>query len=971
MCLSKNTRFKLLVSSAISLLAACSAADVASPGSTGPVTIGDGNGGNGGGNGGGNDDAVMLDFVPAGGCLAGTVSDSITSGNTTITACTISNAGAGGPIVNDLDLSGLSAVIIDGPVFVGDDNASGTAAPTIKFAPGQVVIGASGNDYIVIARGAKIDAQGTPSQPIIFTSAADIASATTESELVAAASDGVSASGADSNGEWGGIIINGRAPINDCNDDNQTGGTVACVKSGEGASGLFGGASASDDSGTMRYVRVQYAGFRVNDEDELNGITFQGVGSASDFEFIQIHNNLDDGVEWFGGTANIKNLVVTGAGDDSLDWTDGWTGTAQFVVVDQSELRGDRGIEGDNRNGSNDLTPRSAPSIANFTFLGGASGDTGMVLRRGTAGDYINGIITDFQDAGIDIDDAATAAQADADALRFYSMLVAGNAENLETDDDAGDAAMVAAFSRDGRNNAQAADTTLNGLFPGATEGAVVATTPSSVNSVLADIDATGANVDYIGAFAPGTTASSAGNWAAGWTIGLPFDGSSAGCPTGTVETATAVPAGRTEERICILSSGTTITQDITLTRGNLYQLEGAVFFGNDNADSATLTVDAGVTLFGSTGNDYLVISRGSQIVVNGTAQSPVIMTSREDINGNNVDDGNDANGVESDANGQWGGVIISGNAPINDCNDNTQTGGTVACVKSGEGGSGLFGGSDAADDSGSITYLRVQYAGFRVNDEDELNGIAFQGTGSGLGVDYVQIHNNLDDGLEWFGGTTSAKHLVITGAGDDSLDWTDGWVGNVQYAIVSQSALRGDRGIEADNRNGNNDITPRSNPTFSNFTFLGGAAGDTGMVLRRGTGGLFANGIITGFQDAGIDIDDAATAALVGADELNFRSLFVGGNAEDLETDDDAGDVATLTAFDETGANNAQGLVPSLSVGSDDTGITATLVPGANVTGATATDPSAFDNFFDAATYVGAVENDADNWYVGWTIGL
>ena len=142
-------------------------------------------------------------------------------------------------------------------------------------------------------------------------------------------------------------------------------------------------------------------------------------------------------------------------------------------------------------------------------------------------------------------------------------------------------------------------------------------------------------------------------------------------------------------------------------------------------------------------------------------------------------------------------------------------------------------------------------------------------------------------------------------------------------------------------------------------------------MVLRRGTGGLFANGIITGFQDAGIDIDDAATAALVGADELNFRSLFVGGNAEDLETDDDAGDVATLTAFDETGANNAQGLVPSLSVGSDDTGITATLVPGANVTGATATDPSAFDNFFDAATYVGAVENDADNWYVGWTIGL
>ena len=224
----------------------------------------------------------------------------------------------------------------------------------------------------------------------------------------------------------------------------------------------------------------------------------------------------------------------------------------------------------------------------------------------------------------------------------------------------------------------------------------------------------------------------------------------------------------------------------------------------------------------------------------------------------------------------------------------------------------------------------------------------------------------------------------MITGAGDDSLDWTDGWTGNVQYAIVVQSAGRGDRGIEADNRNGSNDDMPRSNPTISNFTFVGGAAGDTGMVLRRGTGGLYANGILTNWQDAAIDVDDAATAALLGTG-LNFESLFTANNNELIETgnevdtnNDDVNDApdgfapATTTEFNESSVDaGSVAATTVLQAGADDTGITTPLVPGTGPAGVTAADPTGFNSFFGPGSYVGAVENDADNWYVGWTFAL
>ena len=297
----------------------------------------------------------------------------------------------------------------------------------------------------------------------------------------------------------------------------------------------------------------------------------------------------------------------------------------------------------------------------------------------------------------------------------------------------------------------------------------------------------------------------------------------SAGCDAGTVQETVTVDS--TDVTACAITG--TITENLTLSSDNGYALSGPVFIGEDGGTNATLTIPAGTTVFGQSGADYLVVTRGSRLNARGTESEPVIMTSIQDVVGT-VDPVNDR--------GQWGGLIINGFAPINDCIDGTATGGTAACEKSGEGSSGLFGGDNAADNSGTLQFMQVKYAGNLINDEDELNGIAFQGVGSGTTCDHIQVHNNADDGVEFFGGSVVCDYVVLTGIGDDSLDWTDGWQGGAQYVLVQQGPGAGDRGIEGDNRSSNNALTPTSDPLISNFTFLGGDSGDTGIVVRAGS---------------------------------------------------------------------------------------------------------------------------------------
>src|SRR5918994_2652729 len=271
--------------------------------------------------------------------------------------------------------------VLRGAVFVEDGG-------TLNIAAGTRVIGESGSvGTLIVKRGGRLNAIGTREQPIVFTSDQPV--------------------GLRARGDWGGLIINGRAPVN--------------IEGGEGVgeadTGVYGGNQPDDNSGSLRYVRIEFAGVEFSPDNELNGIAFQGVGRGGSYEFIQVHMNRDDALEWFGGTADIKYAVASNAADDSFDWTFGWSGRAQFIAVVQRGDDGDNGIEADNNEFGNDFLPRSNPQIYNMTMCGdpdrneGNESNRAIIFRRGTAVTFRNFLITGFKTTGIQLDGASTISQ--------------------------------------------------------------------------------------------------------------------------------------------------------------------------------------------------------------------------------------------------------------------------------------------------------------------------------------------------------------------------------------------------------------------------------------------------------------------------------------------------------------------------------------------------------------------------------
>lgn len=906
----KKFKKMLLVTAAASALAACggdSSTEIASPGNTGP-NPGVGGGNNGGGNGGGGTTVE---------CPDGTAEVTLGTG----TACEIS-----GEILDDLTLTADNTYLLSGKVSVGRPaNADGTGgARTVLTIPaGTVIAGNDANSYLVITRGSQIEAEGTSSNPIVFTSAADIergSSATTD-----ALSESFTS-------EWGGIVINGLATIN---RGTAVGGILE--NDGEADSGKYGGNDDNDSSGTLNYVQVKYAGNPITADDELNGIAFQGVGRGTDLDYIHVHNGADDGVEFFGGTADIKHLIVTGSDDDSLDWTNGWRGRAQYVLIMQNDNQSasDQGIEADSNSADNDATPRAQPMIANATLIGGnIEGDIGILLREGTGAKFYNTVVSNFLDACLDIDDNATYTARDtADGITFQSTRLSCT---HPFQDDAEDTGLEAWFL--GQANNSVGSSTLSGFFNGTEENAQTATDVSALDSWF---DVT----DYIGAV---KSNDSSDNWTLGWSYGI---NPAPSCPTGTASNG---------NNGCILEG--TYTGNLRLVQGLDYFLRGKVVIGEDmgpdaanpiaGATAGVLTVDAGVTVAGEDALSYLVVSRGSKLNTNGTQGSPVTFTATNDA----------SRDLDNDT-GLWGGLVINGRATIN---RGTANGGILE--NDGEADSGKYGGNDDEDDSGQMFYTVVKYAGNPITNDDELNGIAFQGVGRGTEIDYLQVHNGADDGVEFFGGTVEVKHLVVTGADDDSIDWTNGWRGKIQYAVVVQNdnQAASDQGIEADSNSADNDATPRARPLISNITLVGGdVEGDIGMLLREGTGAVIYNAVVTNFLDACLDIDDSATyTARDTATGIDMQSTFLGCTNP---YQDDAEDTGLQAWFEAAGKNNATG-TDTLSAPA---GGSRAYINGSTETGMTVTDPTALGSFFSATDFIGAVKNADNNWLAGWTVWI
>ncbi|MBA3455634.1 MAG: hypothetical protein H0T42_21245, partial [Deltaproteobacteria bacterium] len=297
------------------------------------------------------------------------------------------------------------------------------------------------------------------------------------------------------------------------------------------------------------------------------------------------------------------------------------------------------------------------------------------------------------------------------------------------------------------------------------------------------------------------------------------------------------------------------ISADTTWTKNTIYVLKGYVF-----VTGGTLTIEAGTTVKGDNGS-ALTVTKDAKIVAIGTAAEPIVFTSAQ----------------TTPTSGDWGGVVVLGRAPIN------VTGGTnlIEGFAASFGERVRYGGSDPGHNCGTLRYTRIEYAGFALATDVELNGLTLGGCGSLTEVDYVQSHLGLDDGIEIFGGAVNVKHLVITQPDDDGLDWDFGWAGRAQFVIVQQKEGRGDKGFEADNNPNNNDLSPRSSPEIWNATLIGGdgpssAKKQGGMHMRRGTAGRINNTIIAYFNQFGTDIDGVASRAQFGTNLLIKNTYYM-----------------------------------------------------------------------------------------------
>ncbi|MEK6153277.1 multidrug transporter [Flavobacteriaceae bacterium 3-367] len=308
-------------------------------------------------------------------CESDDTSDIIINDNSVTT--TNNTTGGGNPTETSVNLSGVFtedltldpdvAYIITGPVLM----ASGTtltipAGMTIRAQPVGV------NAFIAIQQGAQINAVGTASEPIVLTSNAS----------------------APSSGDWGGLVLCGSAPINSTAD----GSTDTATSEVGGLS--YGGNTPDDSSGNLQYVRVEYAGGAIDGNAELNGVSLYAVGSGTTIDFIQVFEGSDDGFEFFGGTVNASHLAVVNAEDDSIDWTEGYTGTITDVYV-QHGTSHDKAFECDgyNTDFSNVSGSFSNPMVVNASIIGANDASEAIRLRAGTQGTFTNIVLTDFDEA--------------------------------------------------------------------------------------------------------------------------------------------------------------------------------------------------------------------------------------------------------------------------------------------------------------------------------------------------------------------------------------------------------------------------------------------------------------------------------------------------------------------------------------------------------------------------------------------
>ena len=521
--------------------------------------------------------------------------------------------------------------------------------------------------YIAVLKGGKIDIQGTSSNPVFMTSASG------------------------NPGDWGGLTI--------CGDATTTAGVDAEAEVG---GFIYGGTNDTDNSGSINYLIIKGTGAQINADSQYNGVSLYAVGSGTSISNVAVINGSDDGFEFFGGTVSASNLYLENNEDDSIDWTEGWSGTVNNAYISHTISGFSTVFEGDKQNNN--------PKFNNITAVSTVGG-TALQFKLQSGG-TITGLSLAGYDVSIDMKDGGALTNVLIDGVAANPLLSYTNTPNVTASD-------------------------------------------------------------------------------------FTWVNSNVSIPTSILQGA--------------------VTGKVTLDASVSYKLNSSYIV----QDGGELVIPAGTKIEARNGGTgvYIAVLKGGKIDIQGTATNPVVLSS--------------ASGTAGD----WGGLTI--------CGDATTTAGVNAEA---EVGGFIYGGTNNADNSGSIKYLVIRGTGAQINSESQYNGISFYAVGSGTTIENISVIDGADDGVEFFGGTVSAANIYLENNEDDSVDWTEGWNGTLTNTYISHTVSGFSTAFEGDKDN--------NNPKFINLTAIS-TVGGTGLQFKKTSGGTITNIWLEGYAK-NIDMKDS-----------------------------------------------------------------------------------------------------------------
>ena len=539
---------------------------------------------------------------------------------------------------------------------------------TLTIPAGTRIQAANGGTsvYIAVLKGGKIDVQGTSSNPVFMTSASG------------------------NPGDWGGLTI--------CGDATTTAGVDAEAEVG---GFIYGGTNDTDNSGSINYLIIKGTGAQINADSQYNGVSLYAVGSGTSISNVAVINGSDDGFEFFGGTVSASNLYLENNEDDSIDWTEGWSGTVNNAYISHTISGFSTVFEGDKQNNN--------PKFNNITAVSTVGG-TALQFKLQSGG-TITGLSLTGYDVSIDMKDGGALTNVLIDGVAANPLLSYTNTPNVTASD-------------------------------------------------------------------------------------FTWVNSNVSIPTSILQGA--------------------VTGKVTLDASVSYKLNSSYIV----QDGGELVIPAGTKIEARNGGTgvYIAVLKGGKIDIQGTAANPVVLSS--------------ASGTAGD----WGGLTI--------CGDATTTAGVDAEA---EVGGFIYGGTNDADNSGSIKYLVIRGTGAQINSESQYNGISFYAVGSGTTIENISVIDGADDGVEFFGGSVSASNIYLENNEDDSVDWTEGWNGTLTNTYISHSVSGFSTAFEGDKDN--------KNPKFINLTAIS-TVGGIGLQFKKTSGGTITNIWLEGYT-TNIDMKD------------------------------------------------------------------------------------------------------------------